>query len=72
MATTTTRKRPSRKAAPDPIEGLVTSPSSEQTLVGINVRIPYDLHRQLKIKLIQQDLTLPEAITLAVDRWVQS
>jgi len=57
----------------DPTFGLVTNPAKPRPAndqVGVNITIPYNLHRQLKIKCIQLDLTLTEAITAAVQDWV--
>jgi hypothetical protein len=50
--------------------GLVANPAKADTQVGINVTIPYDLHRQLKIKAVQQDLMLSEAVIEAIEVWV--
>jgi hypothetical protein len=54
----------------DAVFGLVANPAKADTQVGVNVSIPYDLHRQLKIKQIQLDLSLPEAIVQAIEAWV--
>jgi len=58
----------------DPTNALQTNPTrprAADATVGINVAIPYDLHRKLRIKAIQLDLTLVEAVTAAVETWVQ-
>jgi hypothetical protein len=57
----------------DPTYGLTINPArprNQTEQVGVNVNLPFDLHRKLKIKQIQLDLTLTEAITAAVTAWV--
>jgi len=54
--------------------GLVANPTRPRTKndqVGVNITLPFDLHRKLKIKQIQLDLTLTEAMTAAVEDWVR-
>jgi hypothetical protein len=53
--------------------GLVDNPARRRKTtdhVGVNITLPFDLHRRLKIKQIQLDLTLTEAMTAAVQLWV--
>lgn len=46
-----------------------TSKTDERT--GINVSIPTPLHKRLRIKAVQQELTLGEAIEAAVKAWLR-
>jgi hypothetical protein len=55
-STTTPRTRP--KKHPD---GTVL----------INIPLPNDLHRKLRIRCLTDDLSLAEAVTLAVDAWLK-
>lgn len=39
--------------------------------VGINVKVPAALHRKLRVKALQNELTLSDAIEAAVAAWVR-
>lgn len=38
--------------------------------VGVNLKLPALVHRQLRVKAVALDLTLSEAITQAVEEWL--
>jgi hypothetical protein len=39
-------------------------------MVGVNLKLPGPLHRALRLKALGMDLTLNEAIAMAVEDWV--
>jgi hypothetical protein len=43
----------------------------DEDTVGVNVPIPTALHRKLRIRAIQEDMTLAEAIAAAVKEWTR-
>ena len=40
--------------------------------VAINVSLPVQLHRKLRVRQIEEDLTLAEAVEAAVTAWVKA
>jgi hypothetical protein len=40
--------------------------------VLINVPLPTDLHRKLRVRCLTEDLVLSEAITRAVEAWLRT
>jgi hypothetical protein len=55
MAAKTTKPKATQNGAPD--------------VVTINVAIPRDLHRALRVRAVMEDMTMTEAITAAVTEW---
>jgi hypothetical protein len=44
--------------------------SQTGSTIAVNIPIPAELHRRLKIKAITEDLSMREAITAAIEAWV--
>ena len=44
--------------------------STSRTTVTVNIPLPVDLHRALRLKAVASDLTMKDAITAAVAAWV--
>lgn len=42
---------------------------NDETKVSINVAIPAQLHRQLRIKAINEGISVTEAVTTALKEW---
>jgi predicted HicB family RNase H-like nuclease len=40
--------------------------------VGVNVNLPATVHRRLRVKAINADLSLTQAVTAAVEAWVKA
>lgn len=64
MATT----RKTQKASPS--SKVMAFKTEEVEEVGINVPIPVELHRRLRVRQIEEGMTLREAVTAAVEEWV--
>lgn len=48
-----------------------TKNKNVQTSTGINVLIPTTLHKRLRIKCLNEGLSMPEAIEAAVKDWLR-
>ena len=55
---------------------MTTTKQPDQTkpedLVGMNVSIPTDLHKRVRVKCIKEDVRLSEAVTQALRGWVRA
>jgi hypothetical protein len=40
--------------------------------VAINVALPASVHRRLRVKAINDDMTLTQAVTAAVEQWTKA
>ena len=38
--------------------------------IGVNISLPPDLHRRLRIRALENDVTMAEAIELAIAAWL--
>lgn len=46
------------------------SPTADSATVSINVPLPADLHRRLKIRAITDDTSLRDAVIAAIEQYV--
>jgi hypothetical protein len=46
-------------------------PAPKPKHVAINVALPVALHRKLRVKAINDDLTLPQAVAAAITAWAK-
>lgn len=57
--------------AKTPTKNAARSAKRKET-VSINVSLPFALHRQLRVKAIENDLDLAAAISAAVAVWIKA
>jgi len=49
-----------------------TAKKATNGTVGVNVNLPVAVHRRLRVKAINNDLSMTQAITEAVAQWVKA
>jgi hypothetical protein len=47
-----------------------TPPKTTTDTVSVNIPLPAELHKQLRIKAAMEDLTIKDAVISAVEDWV--
>ena len=57
------------KEAKTPTSAMISALKAPPT-VTINIPLPVDLHRKLRIKAITVDLPLKDAVAAAIEQWV--
>ena len=60
---TTTKKAPAAKKSPAPI-------AEAKAEVGLNVPLPVELHRKLRLKAVANGVHLKDAVVAAVEAYV--
>ena len=49
---------------------VIADDQRETAMVTINVPLPVDLHRRLRVKQIMRDLQMKDAVAEAIEQWV--
>jgi len=51
---------------------VIPEDQRESATVTINVPLPVDLHRRLRVKQITRDLQMKDAVAEAIEQWVST